>query len=259
MAKALKKPATDAEKKPATEAERRAALLELGAKDPKVLALELPRGCTDEALTYAIDAMDGTTDNAVTAWTWGKQTRANGDNLHLTHCAVALRDEIAKVQAGDLSQVDAMLYGQAKALASVFHLCLARADKNIGEHLGATETYMRLAMKAQSQCRTTLETLIEAKQPRSVAFVRQANIANGHQQVNNGDARGQSVNQPNELQGEFNVVDTGTPAARIGADAPAATVAQIHRAPNARRKVTIQPKRVQRRGQANAARSRKRA
>jgi len=47
------------------------------------------------------------------------------------------------------------------------------------------ETYMRLALKAQSQCRTTLETLAEIKNPRAVAFVKQANIAGGHQQVNN--------------------------------------------------------------------------
>jgi len=60
-----------------------------------------------------------------------------------------------------------------------------RAALNMGEHMGAMETYMRLALKAQSQCRTTLETLAEIKNPRAVAFVKQANIAGGHQQVNN--------------------------------------------------------------------------
>ena len=245
-------------KKPPTEADRRAKLLEAGAKNPQALSLMAPLGVTDDALAMAMDSVDGTTDNAVAAWSWGKQARKGAD-LPVTHCAEVLRDEIAKVQSGDLSQVDAMLFGQAKALASLFHACLARAGTNLGQNLGATETYMRLAMKAQSQCRTTLETLIEAKQPRSVAFVKQANIANGHQQVNNGDARGQSVNQPNELQGEFNVVDPGTPAPRLGVDAPAATVAQIHRAPNARGKVKIQPKRMAGRGKANAARARQRA
>ena len=44
---------------------------------------------------------------------------------------------------------------------------------------------MRMALKAQSQCRATLETLATIKNPPAV-FARQANIAQGPQQVNNG-------------------------------------------------------------------------
>ncbi len=243
MAKALKKPPT--------EAERRAKLLEAGAKNPGVLSLMAPLGTTDDAWAMAMDSVDGTTDNAVTAWGWGKLSRA-GENLSITHCAEVLRDEVAKVQRGDLSQVDAMLFGQAKALSAVFHGCLAKAGANLGSHLDATETYMRLALKAQSQCRTTLEALIEAKNPRSVAFVKQANIANGHQQVNNGGAR-ETATPPNELQGDFHVVDAGTEAARIGVDAPAPAVAAINGSKNCRRKVTIKPKRLEGRSEtANA-------
>ena len=45
---------------------------------------------------------------------------------------------------------------------------------------------MRMAMKAQNQCRMTLETLATIKNP-PVVFARQANINNGgQQQVNNG-------------------------------------------------------------------------
>lgn len=43
--------------------------------------------------------------------------------------------------------------------------------------------------KCSTQCRATLETLAEIKNPRPVVFVRQANIANGPQQVNNGSTR----------------------------------------------------------------------
>lgn len=50
---------------------------------------------------------------------------------------------------------------------------------------------MRMGMKAQSQCRATLQALAEIKNPHSVAFVKQANINNGgNQQVNNGVALG---------------------------------------------------------------------
>jgi len=47
-------------------------------------------------------------------------------------------------------------------------------------------TYMRLAFKAQSQCRATWETIATIKHPPAVAFVKQANYAAGNQQVNNG-------------------------------------------------------------------------
>jgi hypothetical protein len=43
---------------------------------------------------------------------------------------------------------------------------------------------MRLGLKAQSQCRATLETLAQIKNP-PVVIARQANIAQGPQQVNN--------------------------------------------------------------------------
>ena len=71
-----------------------------------------------------------------------------------------------------------------------------RAALNLGEYPKAAETYLRLALKAQSQCRTTLESLAEIRNPRPVAFVKQANIAHGHQQVNNGDAAYQAEYDP---------------------------------------------------------------
>ena len=46
------------------------------------------------------------------------------------------------------------------------------------------EAYLRMALKAQNQCRMTLETLATIKNPPAV-FARQANIAHGPQQVNN--------------------------------------------------------------------------
>jgi len=45
---------------------------------------------------------------------------------------------------------------------------------------------LKLALRAQNQCRATIETLSVVKNPPTATFVRQANIAAGHQQVNNG-------------------------------------------------------------------------
>ena len=47
--------------------------------------------------------------------------------------------------------------------------------------LKGVELYTRLATKAQAQCRMSIETLASIKQP----IIRQTNIANGPQQVNN--------------------------------------------------------------------------
>ena len=89
-----------------------------------------------------------------------------------------------RAKRGGTEQADSLLTSQAIALNAVFLEMSRRAALNMGSHLRATETYMRLALKAQSQCRTTLETLAEIKNPRAVAFVKQANIAGDHQQVN---------------------------------------------------------------------------
>jgi hypothetical protein len=46
------------------------------------------------------------------------------------------------------------------------------------------QAHLNLALKAQSQCRATLETLAHVKNP-PVLFAKQANIAHGPQQINN--------------------------------------------------------------------------
>lgn len=78
-----------------------------------------------------------------------------------------------------------MLAIQAHTLDTMFNELARRSWTNVdGGYIEAGERYMRLALKAQSQCCTTIETLSEMKNPKPVAFVRQANIANGPQQVN---------------------------------------------------------------------------
>jgi hypothetical protein len=53
------------------------------------------------------------------------------------------------------------------------------------ECLNQIQVHLSLKLKAQAQCRAPLEALAEIKNPRPVAFVKQANIAHGPQQVNN--------------------------------------------------------------------------
>ncbi len=118
----------------------------------------------------------------------------------------ALVDEMSRqsklVNDGDLNRAEAMLISQAHSLDAIFNAFCGRVAQNMGQHLQATEAYMRMALKAQSQCRATLQTLGELKAPRSIAFIRQANLANGPQQINNGvpsNARAETPASTNKL------------------------------------------------------------
>ncbi|MDA8260818.1 MAG: hypothetical protein M0Z99_35155 [Betaproteobacteria bacterium] len=93
--------------------------------------------------------------------------------------------QVQAIKGGDLSSVEAMLYSQAKALEALFTRLVHRGMAQ--DNIAPFQVNMAMALKAQAQCRATLQTLVEAKQPRAVAFVKQANIAQ-QQQVNNAPA-----------------------------------------------------------------------
>jgi hypothetical protein len=160
----------------------------------------------------------------------------------------ALRDELSKqcvaVNEGDMKRPEAMLVSQAHALEAIFHELARVAALNIFTNLAAGETCLRLALKAQGQCRATLETLSNIKNPpASVAFVKQANIANGPQQVNNTTCSGVSPraeeksNPPNELleQQRGTRLDTLTPSAAKAGHPSLASLAEIDGAKVTRR------------------------
>jgi hypothetical protein len=97
----------------------------------------------------------------------------------------ALRQQVEGVKNGNLESVERTLVAQASTLDAIFGELIRRAALNMGEYLGAAEVFMRLALKAQSQCRATLETLAAIKNP-PIVLARQANVTTGPQQINNG-------------------------------------------------------------------------
>ena len=111
--------------------------------------------------------------------------RPTSGDVSLMETLAVLREKAEAINAGNLKDAEALLMSQALALNTIFGELARRAALNMGEYLDATDKYMRLALKAQGQCRATLETLAAIKNP-PVLFARQANIANGPQQVNNG-------------------------------------------------------------------------
>lgn len=147
------------------------------------------------------------------------------------------------VRDNQTGRMEDMLVAQAHSLDVMFASLARRADMNIrhgeGGFLNATDTYMKLALRAQNQCRMTIETLATIKNP-PVVFARQANIAN-NQQVNNGDAvpvaHAAETGKPQPEQsrlthGERQSLDFGTQAQTGRSDTAMATVEEINGAEN---------------------------
>lgn len=111
----------------------------------------------------------------------------------------ALTEQIAKVNKGDMTLPETMLMSQAFTLDAMFGHLARKAQSQ--EQMKNYESFMRMALRAQNQCRMTLETLSNIKNP-PVIFAKQANISNGHQQINNGAPvthTAEKANQHNEL------------------------------------------------------------
>ncbi len=105
--------------------------------------------------------------------------------LSVAELANGLSHMLDKFNNGCMDSCEAMLLSQAHALQSIFVNLSRRAA--IAENLARKETWLRLAFKAQNQCRSTLQTLATVQKP-PVVFAKQANIAQGHQQVNNANS-----------------------------------------------------------------------
>jgi hypothetical protein len=111
-------------------------------------------------------------------------TRGTFGEQDMTEVYAAMRDRVREVKDGNLAGPEATLTAQSIALDQIFTEMARRAALNMGEYIEAAERYMRLALKAQAQCRATIETLATLKNP-PIVYARQANISAGHQQINN--------------------------------------------------------------------------
>ena len=171
--------------------------------------------------------------NAVTAQTYSKSVMGEID---ITEAVNVMREKVSNVNAGNLNDLEATLTAQTVSLDTIFNELARRAALNVGTHMQVTESYMRLALKAQSQCARTIEVLAAMKNP-PLVFAKQANISHGHQQVNNGAQpmpthAEKTVNLQTELLEVNNgseKMDSGTTQTTIPKDKAMATMAAKHR------------------------------
>lgn len=96
--------------------------------------------------------------------------------------ADALGEIAANAAGGDLAFASRLLAAQAVTLDNIFAEMARRMALNMGEYMGATETYGRIAMKAQAGSRAAIETLAKLHQPREQT-VRHVHVNEGGQAV----------------------------------------------------------------------------
>lgn len=177
------------------------------AKEPnqqeaQTLIVKNQKGKSEERkLTEVL--LSPTTLNAFTAETFiATSARA----LDLTEAVDIMKEKSDKIIAGDLSELESTLTAQVVSLNAIFNTLAKRSAQNMGNYLKSTEVYMRLALKAQAQCARTIEILATMKNP-PIVYAKQANIAQGHQQINNNPSHAhaeKNINSANELLSEDN-------------------------------------------------------
>jgi len=149
----------------------------------------------DPAITTARAVLNPTIQAATTLKAYGK---SYGD-LDMGSLTDALSEQTRASRTGDRQRAETMLTAQAHTLDAIFNHLAQRAVN--AEHMNHLGGYLKLALRAQSQCRSTWEALATIRNPPVMGYVRQANIAHSPQQVNNAlavpmqhPARGRTAN-----------------------------------------------------------------
>jgi hypothetical protein len=221
----------------------------VGAKTERTLKVtEKPGVSKDRQLAdVALDPLFGA---AVTCATFTQKLCGDTD---INAVYEALHDRAKAIRGNKLTSAEDLLTGQAAALHAIFLELTRRSGANLGEFIQAAETYMRLALKAQAQCRATLETLAAIKNP-PVVYARQMNIATGHQQVNNSPGAlraGETAKAPNEVletqHDESKRLESGPAGEAIRTNSAMEAVGAIDGATNGIGQVTRKQQRLQRR------------
>ena len=150
------------------------------------------------------------------------------EDLDINALIEELNKQTEQVKKKDLSRSEEMLTAQAHTLDLLFNKLVINANRNMSEgFLEATDTYFKLAMKAQTQCRTTWEAISKIQNPPIANYAKQLNVAH-NQQINNGQ---EIENPPNELLEKTygQQLDTRAQGEAVKADSTVEALEEIHR------------------------------
>ena len=148
------------------------------------------------------------------------------DDISIHYAKEMLEEVFKQVKNGDLSVPEEMLISQAFALNVAFNSLAARAARQ--QDASTMQMLMNLCFKAQNQSRATIDSLRQLKQPSQTTFVKQANIAQGHQQVNNLPEK--NITPQNELlRGDYAKLDTKRTPTAEGVNSTLEAVDKVNR------------------------------
>lgn len=126
--------------------------------------------------------MDPQTRNANLAMSFGSQMFGDQLKPDIAESSAVLAEEIQRAIRGDLSLASRIYASHAISLDTLFTEMARRSGNNMGEYPDAADRYMRLALKAQSACRSTLDALARLHQPREQT-VKHVHVSEGGQAV----------------------------------------------------------------------------
>ena len=160
----------------------------------------------------------------------------SNEHISLEYAKEVLERSFKELQKGDLSILEEMLLSQAFALNMAFNSLSVRATRQ--QDVSTMQMLMNLCFKAQNQSRATIDSLVQLKQPSNTTFVKQANIAQGHQQVNN--LAEKNITPQNELlKDSYAELDNGGTPTTKRIDTTLEALGAVHRGKNTRRKSKI--------------------
>ena len=159
-------------------------------------------------------------------------TGSVSSQIEFEYAKGVIEKNLQEIKKGDLSNLEEMLYSQAVALNMMFTSLSKRAVIQTNVDVKAVLT--NLCFKAQNQSRNTIQTLINLKQPNQTAFIKQANISHGHQQINNGECKPSPENFQNKSNELLEVqdgkwLDRGEKAKTEGIDTRLEALGEVHR------------------------------
>lgn len=124
----------------------------------------------------------GIVGNAVTALSWSNPLFGKAHQPSVEDMTKAVTEIARRAKSGDVGDMVGILASQVVALNATYAQLMQKAAQNMGQHLDATDRYLRLALKAQGQTRATVETLAKLVSPREQT-VRHIHIDNRNGQA----------------------------------------------------------------------------
>ena len=153
------------------------------------------------------------------AWTLKEYVNSPVE-LDLRALMDCLEKQVDLVKNGVLDSIEQMLLVQAHTLDAIANSLFRRSKCQ--EYLKQLEAYLKLGLRAQSQCRSNLEVLVNMKNPKT--HLNQTNIAH-NQQINNAQSK-----LMEKADGER--LDLGATETPVTANKKLAAVETVHRAKN---------------------------